>query len=122
MVSEDVLYSGAEAILQLDAHLNENFPYVVREIIEIEGADKGAVVSTDLETLPPEEWAEIQKLEAEAKAEAEPEIEVQEVVYNPTRIYLQEIGRVHLLSTADEKVLSKKTASGLTAIPDNVTL
>ena len=118
MVSEDVLYSGAEAILQLDAHLNENFPYMVREIIEIEGADKGAVVSTDLETLPPEEWAEIQKLEAEA----EPEIEVQEAVYNPTRIYLQEIGRVHLLSTADEKVLSKKTASGLTALPDNVTL
>ncbi len=63
-------------------------------------------------------WAEILKLEAEA----EPEIEVQEAVYNPTRIYLQEIGRVHLLSTADEKVLSKKTASGLTALPDNVTL
>ncbi|MBI4289593.1 MAG: RNA polymerase sigma factor RpoD [Chloroflexi bacterium] len=67
-----------------------------------------------METLPPEEWAEIQKLEAEAEAEmeAEPEIEEQEAIDDPVRLYLREIGRVHLLSAAEEKELAKKMEEG----------
>ena len=81
----------------------------------------------DLEEMPdeiagPDEiWQEeplaLEKAEEEAQAELE-EIEVsaaseeQEVVDDPVRMYLHEIGRVHLLTGADEKTLAKKIEHG----------
>ncbi len=60
--------------------------------------------------------AELEEWEEEPKPEIEPEIELetaleveeQEVIDDPVRIYLREIGRVSLLSADDEKFLASK--------------
>ena len=60
--------------------------------------------------------AELEEWEEESKPEVEPEIVLQtalalgeqEVIDDPVRIYLREIGRVSLLSAADEKFLASK--------------
>lgn len=44
--------------------------------------------------------------------EWEPEIEAGEVLDDPVRMYLREIGRVHLLTSKDEKVLARKMEAG----------
>jgi len=59
---------------------------------------------------------ELEEWEEESKPEIEPEIvlqtalelEEQEVIDDPVRIYLREIGKVSLLSAADEKFLASK--------------
>jgi len=64
----------------------------------------------------PEPAAELEEWEEEMKPEVEPEVgveaalelEEQEVVDDPVRMYLREIGRVHLLTAADEKFLASK--------------
>jgi len=55
------------------------------------------------------EWAEITKLEAEVGAR---ELEEVDVVDDPVRLYLREIGQVHLLKAADEKNLAQKMGVG----------
>jgi len=40
------------------------------------------------------------------------QLEVQEVIDDPVRMYLHEIGRVHLLTAKDEKVLARKMEKG----------
>ena len=67
----------------------------------------------DDEELPPDEKLD----ELESAADLEPEIvpdqlEEQDIANDPVRIYLHEIGRVHLLTAADEKVLAKKMEVG----------
>jgi len=67
----------------------------------------------DDEELPPDEKLD----ELESAADSEPEIvpdqlEEQDIANDPVRIYLHEIGRVHLLTAADEKVLAKRMEAG----------
>jgi len=60
-------------------------------------------------------YPEIEKPEPLAPSELEvPQeaAEEQEVVDDPVRMYLHEIGRVHLLTAKDEKVLAKKMEEG----------
>jgi len=73
------------------------------------------------EELPPEkELEEIEPIEPDKELELEPavaeipleQLEEQAVIDDPVRIYLHEIGRVNLLTAADEKVLAKKMEEG----------
>jgi len=69
---------------------------------------------------PSELWREARHLEVEKpefSAELDSEIplgglEEQEIVEDPVRMYLHEIGRVELLTAKDEKVLAKKMEEG----------
>ena len=80
-------------------------------------------------TEPEEPWWETKHLEVEKPETPEvleletplEELEEQEVVDDPVRMYLHEIGRVHLLTAADEKVLAKKMEEGrrITEIEQN---
>jgi RNA polymerase primary sigma factor len=55
------------------------------------------------------EWAEIVKLEAEVGGR---ELEEVDGVDDPVRLYLREIGQVHLLRAAEEKTLAQKMGVG----------
>jgi len=71
-------------------------------------------------TVPKELWWEAKHLEIEKPESPEglelevplEEAEGQEVVDDPVRMYLHEIGRVHLLTAAEEKVLANKMEEG----------
>ena len=71
-------------------------------------------------TEPKELWWEARHLEVEKPESPEileletplEELDEQEVVDDPVRMYLHEIGRVHLLTAVDEKVLAKKMEEG----------
>jgi len=65
----------------------------------------------DDEELPAEE--KLSELEAPVELEIAPEQpEEQDIADDPVRIYLHEIGRVHLLTANDEKVLAKRMEVG----------
>lgn len=80
-------------------------------------ADK--ILGIDSTPEPAELWEEVKELEAE---KIEPPAELEEVAIeelaeeditdDPVRIYLYEIGRVHLLTADDEKRLAKKMEVG----------
>src|SRR3972149_1439343 len=66
-----------------------------------------------------ETWPKTKDFEADKEAELELEVEVpaeevaeQDVTDDPVRIYLHEIGRVHLLTARDEKSLAKQMEEG----------
>jgi len=62
-----------------------------------------------------EGYINIEDTEAEAPSNLEITLEPaeeQEVVDDPVRMYLHEIGRVHLLTADDEKVLAKNMEEG----------
>ncbi len=54
------------------------------------------------------EFKSPEDLELETPLEPLEEVEEQEVADDPVRLYLHEIGRVHLLTAKDERVLAKK--------------
>jgi len=78
------------------------------------------VEETEHITEPDQLWheprhLEIEKTEVPADLELEmplERLEEQEVIDDSVRMYLQEIGRVHLLTAEDEKVLAKKMEEG----------
>ena len=66
------------------------------------------------EELLPNEGLDV-KLESPTASELEipvEQLEEQAIVDDPVRMYLHEIGRVHLLTAVDEKVLAKKLEEG----------
>jgi len=74
--------------------------------LESEGEEDGSIIAPSLP------WLEAKHLDIE-KPEADLEVAVeQEVVDDPVRMYLHEIGRVHLLTAENEKVLAKKMTEG----------
>ena len=54
-------------------------------------------------------------VEAEAEAEPEPEADLgsQDMIDDPVRMYLREIGRVHLLTAKDERSLARRMECGI---------
>ncbi len=80
---------------------------------------EGEIETEDI-TEPRQLWSgvrhlEIEKPESEAGLELEMplgELEEQEIVEDPVRMYLHEIGRVQLLTAGDEKVLARKIEEG----------
>jgi len=100
---------------RLDAESELEAPSVVHvSIPELEEETEEHV------TEPRELWWEAKHLEIEKPGSPEgleletplEALEEQEVVDDPVRMYLHEIGRVHLLTAADEKVLAKKMEEG----------
>ncbi len=95
---------------------SENNPRFRPQSDDDSGEDNGNGDSTKSSSL----WRGARHLEIE-KPESSPEVEQetplaqpeeQEVVDDPVRMYLHEIGRVHLLTADEEKYLARKTEEG----------
>ena len=66
------------------------------------------------EEMPPDEELDVE-LKSPTDSELEipvEELEEQAIVDDPVRMYLHEIGRVHLLTAEDEKALARKLEEG----------
>ena len=80
-----------------------------------DGDGSGAQLPTSLAKPELEELTE----EAEAEGESEVEVEVEpdlanlDMIDDPVRMYLREIGRVHLLTATDERNLARKMERGI---------
>jgi len=97
-------------------HTNENDEELAPEF----ESEMEAEIPVEDEAEPSEPWHEARHLEVE-KPESSVDLGLeisleglgeQEVVDDPVRMYLHEIGRVHLLTAEDEKVLAKKMEEG----------
>ena len=80
-----------------------------------DGDANGHALPTSLAKVELEELSE----EAEAEAEGEVEVEVEpdlanlDMIDDPVRMYLREIGRVHLLTASDERSLARRMECGI---------
>ncbi len=88
---------------------------IPEDIVDI--GPEGEVKEKDL--TEPRLWREARELEAEKEEPADLELEIpletleaQEVVDDPVRMYLHEIGRVRLLTAVDERTLARKMTEG----------
>jgi len=70
-----------------------------------DGEAEGAIMPTSLAKEDVEEVAA--EAEGEAEVEIEPEMEIPDMIDDPVRMYLREIGRVHLLTAKDERTLAR---------------
>jgi RNA polymerase primary sigma factor len=101
---------GADAVRASENGSEESIPVLVESAEESwEQPKTSSVVESDAEQS--EEPAEEP---AEGADEPEREVEVQgvEVLDDPVRMYLREIGRVYLLTSKDERVLARKMEGG----------
>ncbi len=74
-----------------------------------ESAEQFPPQAEDIEELSPEEAISDEfRSTAELELEAPLELEEQDISDDPVRLYLHEIGKVHLLTAEDEKVLARK--------------
>ena len=94
----DVLVEGDDAPSDVFARLTETVPAL--------GAHRNGAIAVDPWTAGPER-EEVDDDDAEAEKESVP-LEEQEGVDDPVRMYLREIGKVYLLSGADEKRLARQ--------------
>ena len=105
---------------------------VKEELLSAVGGVDAAAVSTDIpgeptsvaverpaeaweEPPPAAQWPGAEAGEPAVESEEpewEPEVEGTEVLDDPVRMYLREIGRVHLLTSKDERVLARKMEGG----------
>ena len=75
--------------------------------------EMGSNHTTEPSKLRREKYLEVEKPESRVEIATPPEgLTGQEIADDPVRIYLHEIGRVHLLSADNEKVLAKKMEKG----------
>src|SRR5512140_253121 len=96
----DVLVEGDDAPSDVFVRLAETVPAL--------GAHRNGAIAVDPWAAGPErEEVDDDETEAEAEKEAVP-LEEQEGVDDPVRMYLREIGKVYLLSGADEKRLARQ--------------
>jgi len=104
---EDILGTYAKAARQ-DGRLDDVYTALADHnipiVVEDEALWSARRPGLDWETKVPEP--------PEAEVEAALEIEDHEMIDDPVRMYLREIGRVYLLNAKDEKVLARKMEEG----------
>ena len=83
----------------------EGIPGVATKAVDDSGEDtwEGGARPVGV-TVPPGATEEV----TEEEPDWEPDLEGAEVLDDPVRMYLREIGRVHLLTSKDERVLARK--------------
>jgi len=70
---------------------------------EVDSDSDGSIMPTSLV----KEDIEEANPDTEAEAEPEPDLEIPDMIDDPVRMYLREIGRVHLLTARDERTLAR---------------
>jgi RNA polymerase primary sigma factor len=76
---------------------------------QIDGEGDGQIMPTSLAKEEQEEAAS----EAEGEPEPEVDLEIPDMIDDPVRMYLREIGRVHLLTAKDERTLARSMECGI---------
>jgi len=107
--------------LSLDEITDTESESEVPDALHTSSAESGGQIEAEDITEPKEMWTEeryleIEKPESPADLGIEiplEQLEEQEVADDPVRVYLHEIGRVHLLTADDEKILAKKMEEGI---------
>ena len=77
---------------------------------EAEEEDADAVAPNGL---PKDDVDEVGDVEAEAEPDLEADLGNQDMIDDPVRMYLREIGRVHLLTAQDERSLARRMECGI---------
>jgi RNA polymerase primary sigma factor len=104
---EDIFVSGAKLDEEGDVHEDEEDIFVSRSESKSKvGGELGVLAVVE----PPD--SAIWKEEAEAKELQQAGLQLEEMIDDPVRMYLREMGRVSLLSAREEKQLARKLEEG----------
>ncbi len=118
--SEDSTWSSLQDKSDEEPALDESSEAEAEEPDSSRDSSPGFCQETIREHITGPNWREVEHLDIEKPgAEVSVEVEMplepfaeQEVADDPVRMYLHEIGRVQLLTAADEKVLAKRVEEG----------